>query len=64
MGVQLLPVIGHLRCTRVSHMHLNGFFFCCFPPTFKMIENTLDVLSTKIVHIDFLISNCVINAIN
>ena len=36
-----LSVIGHLRCARVNQLDLNGFFFCCFPPTFKLIENNL-----------------------
>ena len=36
-----------LRCARVNQLHLNGFFLCCFPPTFKLIKNILDVLSKK-----------------
>ena len=58
-----IAVIGHLCCTHVNQMHLNGFFFAVvlllsneyiYPRHFKYI----------LVHIDFLISNFVVDAIN
>ena len=33
--------------SHVNQVHLNGSFFRCLPPPFKLIENVLDILSTK-----------------
>ena len=55
-------MIGHLRYALISCTKM--VIFCCFPPAFKLTENILDVLGTKKVHIDSLISNFVIDAIN
>ena len=49
------------NCTPACHtsVRCTGVIFVLFPsPSFKLIENDLDVLSTK-VHIDFLISHFV-----
>ena len=58
-----IAVIGHLRCARVNQLHLNGFFFRCFPPTFRLIDKNPRCFEYKRVHIDFLISRFVIDAI-
>ena len=59
-----IAVNGHLHvhCAHVNQLLEMGSFFAVFLLLSKLIENILHVLSTR-VHIDFLISNFVIDVI-
>ena len=62
-AIQLQPFVLDSRNWRPTLRARQSVVFGCFPPTFKLIENNLDALSTS-VRLDFLISSFVNVAIN
>ena len=64
-GIQLqLLVIGHLRHSRVNHVHLNGLFVAVFLLFVKPTEHIFDFFQVKESLKDFLTWNFVIDTIN